>query len=91
MAGLLHAGTPVAAVASAVGLSERQLHLRRLTSFGYGPSVLARVLRLQDALAMARDGVRLADVAARCRYADQPHLARDVRDLTGTTLMALLR
>jgi AraC-like DNA-binding protein len=48
--------------------------------------MLARILRLGDALALARRGVSLATVAASCGYADQAHLADDVRALAGTTL-----
>lgn len=76
----------VGAIADAVGLSARQLHRRALDAFGYGPKLLARVLRLQRALAHAGQGTALATVAAHHGYADQAHLARDVRDLTGTTL-----
>jgi AraC-type DNA-binding domain-containing proteins len=73
-----------------VGLSPRQLHRRSLDAFGYGPKTLARVLRLNRALTLARAGVELADVAATTGYADQAHFARDVRELTGTTARALL-
>ncbi|MFJ9606471.1 helix-turn-helix domain-containing protein [Kitasatospora sp. NPDC101176] len=86
----LAAGRPVAATAAAVGLGARQLHRRSLTAFGYGPKTLARILRLQRALALARAGAPLADTATRAGYADQAHLARDVRELAGTPLTALL-
>jgi len=83
-------GERVGDVARAVGLSPRQLHRRSLDAFGYGPKTLARVLRLQRALTLARTGAALADVAATAGYADQAHFARDVRALTGTTAAALL-
>lgn len=83
-------GQPIAAVAAEVGLSERQLHRRSLAAFGYGPKVLARVLRMDRALALARAGVPFAETAARAGYADQAHLARDVRALTGTSLGILV-
>ncbi len=79
----LDAGRPVAATADELGLSARQLHRRALTAFGYGPKTLARVLRLQRALALARAGTSLAETAVRSGYADQAHLARDVRELAG--------
>lgn len=82
--------TPVARIAEDAGLSARQLHRRCLDAFGYGPQHLTRVVRLQDALASARKGLPLARVAAECGYSDQPHLAREVRALTGTTVTALL-
>ncbi|MGW7259067.1 helix-turn-helix domain-containing protein [Streptomyces sp. NPDC054834] len=86
----LDAGRPVAATADGLGLGARQLHRRCLNAFGYGPKTLARVLRLQRALALARTGVPFAETAVRAGYADQPHLARDVRELAGATLGELL-
>ncbi|MDQ0752232.1 AraC-like DNA-binding protein [Streptomyces africanus] len=86
----LGAGRPVAAIADELGLGARQLHRRSLTAFGYGPKTLARVLRLRRALALARRGVPFADTAARAGYADQAHLARDVRELAGLPLGELL-
>ncbi|MFG2309800.1 helix-turn-helix domain-containing protein [Streptomyces sp. NPDC048566] len=83
-------GCPVARVADQLGLGARQLHRRSVTAFGYGPKTLARVLRLQRALALARDGVPFADTALRAGFADQAHLARDVRELAGATLGELV-
>jgi AraC-like DNA-binding protein len=87
----LRAGAPVAAVADATGLSPRQLHRRCLPAFGYGPKTLARILRLERAVAMARVGTPFAAVAALTGYADQAHLARDVRALAGVPLGELVR
>ncbi|CAL9396192.1 hypothetical protein SUDANB145_01369 [Streptomyces sp. enrichment culture] len=86
----LDAGRPVARTADDLGIGARQLHRRSLAAFGYGPKTLARVLRLRRALALARTGVPLAETAARTGYADQAHLARDVRELTGLPPTALL-
>ncbi|MFH9733994.1 helix-turn-helix domain-containing protein [Streptomyces sp. NPDC017260] len=86
----LDAGRPVATTAGELGLSARQLHRRSLTAFGYGPKTLARVLRLQRALRLARAGAPLAETAARSGYADQAHLARDVRELAGAAPGELL-
>jgi AraC-like DNA-binding protein len=58
--------------------------------FGYGAKTLGRVLRMQRALALARGGVRPADAAARAGYADQSHLARDVKEMAGVPLGALI-
>jgi AraC-like DNA-binding protein len=77
-------------VADALGLGERQLRRRSLAAFGYGPKVLQRVLRIQRALALARSGVALADVAVAVGYADQAHFANDVRALAGEPVRALL-
>ncbi len=83
----------VRAIARSAGLSERQIRRRCAEAFGYGPAVLARILRLQRALHLARSGPslpRLADLAVAAGYSDQQHLAHDVRTLTGTTASALL-
>ncbi|TVL94071.1 helix-turn-helix domain-containing protein [Streptomyces sp. SAJ15] len=86
----LRGGRAVAAVADAVGLSARQLHRRSLVAFGYGPKTLARVLRLNRALEAARGGTPYAEVAAAVGYADQAHLAREVRAFTGLPLGRLI-
>jgi len=86
----LDEGSPVAATADALGLGARGLHRRSLAVFGYGPKTLARVLRLQRALGLARRGVPFAETAARAGFADQAHLARDVRELAGVPLGELL-
>ena len=77
------AGLPVATVADRLGFSARTLRRRCLTRFGYGPQHLARVLRLQRALALHRAGSTWAAAAADAGYVDQPHLARECRALTG--------
>jgi AraC-like DNA-binding protein len=73
----------VAAVAEELAVSER--HLRRLVSahVGYGPKLLARVLRLRRALADVRAGTDLAEVAFDAGYADQAHFSNDCRELAG--------
>nr|WP_079193815.1 helix-turn-helix transcriptional regulator [Streptomyces sp. CB02923] len=86
IAGALGGGRSVAEVARTVGVGERQLHRRCLDAFGYGPKTLARVLRLVRALELARGGMPYADVAARAGYADQAHLAREVKALAGAPL-----
>ncbi|MEV0601083.1 helix-turn-helix domain-containing protein [Streptomyces sp. NPDC050315] len=83
-------GTPVRELADAVGVGERQLHRRCLAAFGYGPKTLGRVLRLVRALDLARSGMPYAQVAAVAGYADQAHLAREVRALAGAPLGTVL-
>ncbi|MFE7119139.1 helix-turn-helix domain-containing protein [Streptomyces sp. NPDC057654] len=87
----MRAGRSVAALAADVGLGERQLHRRCLAAFGYGPKTLARVLRMNRALESARAGRPYAEVAAEAGYADQAHLAREVKALAGVPLGALLQ
>ncbi|MFF8997358.1 helix-turn-helix domain-containing protein [Streptomyces achromogenes] len=86
----LDEGRPVSATATELGVGERRLHRRCLTAFGYGPKTLARILRLRRALALARAGTPYAETAIRAGYADQPHLAREVRRLAGMPLGELL-
>jgi AraC-like DNA-binding protein len=83
-------GATVGEVAREVGLSARQLHRRSLDAFGYGPKTLARILRLHRALEFGRSGVAAAEAAYAAGYADQAHLAREVRSLTGVTLTSLV-
>lgn len=75
-------------IADEVGLSPRQLHRRCTWAFGYGPVMLARLLRLQRFLARVRSegtAAGLATLAFAAGYADQPHLTREVKAITGTT------
>ncbi|TDD48052.1 AraC family transcriptional regulator [Kribbella antibiotica] len=77
-------------LARRLGLSERQLHRRCLGAFGYGAKTLDRVLRMNAALDRARTGQGLAEVAAVSGYADQAHLSREVKALTGLAPRRLL-
>lgn len=87
-----HRGTGrVSDLAHHVLLSPRQLHAVFTAELGVGPKRFNRLLRLQRAkqligsrVAQGRD-VGLADVAARCGYADQAHLTRDFGSLVGTS------
>jgi AraC-like DNA-binding protein len=85
----LRAQTPVAAIAEESGLGERRLHRRSLAAFGYGPKTLGRILRMNRALSMARAGTPFATVAFANGYADQAHLAREVKALAGVPLSML--
>lgn len=88
----------VTRVAAAVNLSGRQLRRLLLVETGLGPKMLQRVGRLQRFLALAerpptfRDDPRpgLAVLAALAGYADQAHLTRDARELSGATPARLL-
>ncbi|MEU1484675.1 AraC family transcriptional regulator [Streptomyces sp. NPDC005752] len=86
VAAQLARGRSVASTAHTVGLGPRQLHRRSLAAFGYGPKTLARILRLQRALALVRAGTPYAEAAHTAGCTDQAHLAREMRDLAGTTL-----
>ncbi len=69
----------------------RQLRRRTIAAVGYGPRMLARVLRLQRAVSFGADRrLGLADVAAASGYADQAHMTRECRELAATTPAVLL-
>jgi AraC-like DNA-binding protein len=81
---------PAAAVASlapALGVSERHLRRRLRPALGYGPKTLARILRFQRLLGLARtrrdDGPGLARLALEAGYADQAHMTAECRRLAG--------
>jgi AraC-like DNA-binding protein len=90
MVDVLRSSGSVVAASAAAGFSSRQLQRLCLAAFGYGPKTLARVLRMNDALDLAREGVPLATVAMTVGYADQTHMAHDVRGLTGVPMRAIL-
>nr|WP_246211001.1 helix-turn-helix domain-containing protein [Phytoactinopolyspora alkaliphila] len=87
---LLGRGTRVDQVAWSVGVSSRQLHRRCLDAFGYGPKTLARILRLQRALDLGRAGRSAAEAAAASGYADQAHMSREVKAMTGVTFGSVI-
>lgn len=84
-------GPPTVARAAAdLGHGERQLRRRCLAWFGYGPKTLQRIVRFQRALRRARvPDADFAEVAFATGYADQAHLAREVRTLGGVPLTEL--
>ena len=90
VAALIGDGRTVSEVATRVGFSDRQLHRRSLASLGYGPKMLARVLRLQRALGSARRGMPLAQASLAAGYGDQSHFAHEVQALTGQTASQLV-
>jgi AraC-like DNA-binding protein len=89
--GLRRSGAQVADLADELGMSAR--HLRRLVvdHTGLEPRMLRRVARFQGFLELSGGGERsLAGLASRAGYADQAHLSREVRALSGLTPSALL-
>jgi AraC-like DNA-binding protein len=89
------AGAPpgVAALAQRAGVSERQLLRRSRAAFGYGPKLLARILRFQAFRSglRAQPRVQLAQLAQQLGYADQAHLTHEVSELSGVTPTQLKR
>jgi AraC-like DNA-binding protein len=76
--------TRVTDVASACGISRRQLERRFREQVGLSPRMYARIVRFQRAF-QALGHESGAAIAARCGYADQAHLVREVRRFGGQT------
>jgi AraC-like DNA-binding protein len=87
--GLLDPTQRVNDLAESIGLSQRQLHRRFLAAVGYGPKTLHRVLRLRRFLTAPR--ADLSRAAFEAGYADQAHLARECKALTGLSPNELRR
>jgi AraC-like DNA-binding protein len=75
----------VSAIAEELGISERQLRRRFHATVGYGPKTLARVLRFQRMLAIARQRSSrdLGQLAIDAGYADQAHMTMECTQLAG--------
>jgi AraC-like DNA-binding protein len=92
VAALAHGRIRVSGLAEAAGISERQLQRRFRAAVGYGPKTLQRVLRFQRAVSvLARGAGDLPWLAASAGYADQAHLTREFRELSGMTPVQLGR
>jgi AraC-like DNA-binding protein len=78
-------GVGVQDLAAEVGWSRRHLTDRFQREYGLAPKVAARVLRFERAVGQVRSSPRprLAEVAARCGYADQAHLTREWQSIAG--------
>ena len=70
-----------------IGISERTLLRRCNQAFGYGFKTLQRILRFQRLLQLAAGSApfSLAGLAHELGFADQAHMAREVRRLSATT------
>jgi AraC-like DNA-binding protein len=81
-----HGAISVHAAAAACGVSERQLERLFGERVGVGPKLYARIARMRRAAALAQSyGGTQAQLAALAGYADEPHLLREFRALTGLT------
>lgn len=75
---------PVRAVAAVMGWTTRHLERRALKSHGLTPRELKAIERLHEAVLAAHDdGQTLAERAQAHGFADQPHMTREWRRLTG--------
>lgn len=82
-------------LAGELALSERQLQRRFRESIGYGPKTLQRILRFRRFLVELQRGRQgsggLARIAASTGYADQAHMTRECRELSGLSPVQLER
>jgi AraC-like DNA-binding protein len=83
----------IAELAAELGWSRRHLGAQFRAETGLSPKSAARVIRFERACDRLRTAAHppLADVAADAGYVDQAHLARDFRELAGSTATAWLR
>lgn len=78
-------------LATAAGISSRQLERRFLREIGLGPKLLGRILRFQQVFrAVERVDSAWASIAVECGYYDQAHLIRDFTQFAGQTPAVLL-
>lgn len=79
----------VADTASELFISPRQLRRRFLSTFGFGPKTMQRILRFQGFLALANAShaadLTIGSLAAAAGYADQAHMSHECSRLTGLT------
>lgn len=82
----------VASIAAAVGIGERQLERLFAEHVGIRPKLLSRVVRMQRALGqLSLQPLAQLEQAHAAGYADEPHLIREFKALTGVTPRSLLR
>ena len=79
----------VASVAAELGLSARQLQRRVTDAVGYGPKMLARVLRFRRLQTLPAGP--LVERALDAGYADQAHMTAEVTELAGIPPVRFLK
>lgn len=86
----IRAGAPLENAAQAAGLEPRELRRRFTPAVGLSPKRLQRVLRFER-LRRRLGGTSDADLAAELGYADQAHMIRECRAISGSTPRQLAR
>jgi AraC-like DNA-binding protein len=76
-------------IAAELGVSSRQLQRRVSNAVGYGPKMLARVLRFRRLQALAP--APLVELALNAGYADQAHMTAEVTRLAGVPPVRFLK
>lgn len=78
-------------IAATLNISERSFRRLWRDTVGLEQRKFVSLMRFHRALAMIESGHDLAAVAAECGYADQAHLARDVKRVSGLPASMLRR
>lgn len=81
----------VEVVATRLGVRRRLLEQGFRHHVGIPPGTVARIARFQRGAGMLAGEVALGRAAVDCGYADQPHLTREVRAMSGCTPAELRR
>jgi AraC-like DNA-binding protein len=84
----LRGATDMDDVAAALGWSVRTMRREFIAACGYGPKMMHRILRVQQAVRRAhraRHPVRVSALAATLGFADQAHMTREFRAILGFT------
>jgi AraC-like DNA-binding protein len=84
-------GHPIERLADAEHVSRRQLERDFEQWLGTSPHHLAQVARVQQVARHVHAGASLADAAHAAGFADQSHMTRTVRKLTGVTPRGFVR
>jgi transcriptional regulator GlxA family with amidase domain len=88
----IEAPLPVAAVAKAAGVSQRSLEAAFRETLALPPQAVYRSLRLREARRLAEDTrMSVAEIAARCGYADPSAMTRAFRAEFGQSVRELRR
>jgi len=94
-AGFLHelqcSEAPLEAIARRAGVSAAHASRTLARTHGMSPQLLRRELRWRHALDLLAGDYALADIAALAGFADQSHLTRTTRTITGLTPSQLRR
>ncbi|UXI67922.1 AraC family transcriptional regulator [Tahibacter amnicola] len=82
---------PVGTIATRLGVSAAHASRSIQAAYGMSPQLLRREYRWRSALAMLPTTRSLADIAALAGFADQSHLTRVTRSISGASPAALRR
>jgi AraC family transcriptional regulator len=91
LAALRDSDEPIGQICARVGVSAAHASRDLLRRYGMSPQALRRESRWRKAMRLLATQETLADIAAECGFADQSHLARTFRAVTGHPPSRLLR